>query len=139
MVTDEGKQGIGSKASRVLGLAGLLVAAALVQGCGGNSGGACFPGRIQTTWILTENGAPVQCAPGDEVDLIVDGLTADPAFQCSAHTGISPEVEGGVSHAVSLKLFDGNNNLLSQTGIMSLFVSCNSVTNTPQVDFSLTP
>jgi hypothetical protein len=40
---------------------------------------------------------------------------------------------------VSLKLFDKNGNVLSETGVMSLNVPCGTVMNTPRVEFSLTP
>lgn len=138
MATDM-KQGIRGAARTILGAAALLGTAFLAQGCFVESSSSCAPGNVQGRWYLTENELPVSCAPGDEVDLIVDGLAVDPPFQCSALSGISPPVTGGVNHAVSLKLFDANDVLLSETGIMSLFVPCGTVQPTPQVNFSLTP
>lgn len=234
MSIEDGMQGIRGTASRTLGLAGLLIAAALVQGCGGSSGSfidvawsleeagapvscaagdvvdirvdtdsmtqrfacgagggttpavtcgvnhrvslqlsdrngtllssvpemslfvpcggptpidvvfdlggpSCGPGAISTTWVLTENGAPVECAPGDEVDLRIDTDAMTATFPCGDKHGTSPAITGGVSHNVSLKLFDKNGVLLSQTSVMSLTVPCGTTQPTPLVTFSLTP
>jgi hypothetical protein len=113
----------------VLGLSG-LVAAAL--GCGGSS--SCS-GNVAAEWVLTQNGAPVSCLPGDEVDINVDSMSA--TFACSAGGGTTPAVTAGVSHNVSLSLFDSSNNLLSMTQTMSLFVPCGTITDIGQVDFAL--
>jgi hypothetical protein len=110
------------------------------SGCGGDGGGPpanCAAGQIQTSWVLDEGGQQVECLSGDEVDLRVDTDAMTVTFDCSAHGGTTDAVEGGVSHDVSLKLFDANNNLLSSTSHMSLFVPCGVVQPTPQVDFSL--
>jgi hypothetical protein len=138
MATDM-KQGIRSAARMVLGTVALLGTAFLAQGCVVDSAPSCAPGNVQGRWFLSENGQQVQCAPGDEVDLLVDGLAVDPPFQCSAGTGISPPVTGGVNHSVALELYDANSVLLSRTNAMSLFVPCGTVQPTPLVDFSLTP
>lgn len=97
----------------------------------------CSPGAISTSWVLTENGQPVACAPGDEVDLRIDTDEMTKTFTCSDMQGMSPAVSGG-SHSVSLKLFDKDGNVLSQTGTMSLNVACGAVQPTPKVTFSLT-
>jgi hypothetical protein len=102
-------------------------------------GGACADGAISTSWVLTENNQPVTCAPGDEVDLRVDTDAMTKTFPCSDLQGVSPAVTGGVSHNVSLKLFDKDGNVLSQTGTMALFVPCGTTQPTPKVTFSLTP
>lgn len=102
-------------------------------------GGACADGAISTTWALTENNQPVTCAPGDEVDMRIDTDAMTVTFPCSALQGTSPAVTGGVSHNVSLKLFDKDGNVLSQTGTMALFVPCGTTQATPKVTFSLTP
>jgi hypothetical protein len=99
----------------------------------------CAPGQIKTTWFLSQNGQQVACAPGDEVDLRVDTDAMTVTFPCADLMGTSPSVTGGVSHQVSLKLFDKNGNVLSETGVMSLNVPCGTVMNTPRVEFSLTP
>jgi hypothetical protein len=101
--------------------------------------GSCAPSQIKTTWSLSQNGQPVSCAAGDEVDLRIDTDAMTVTFPCSAMMGTSPNVTGGVSHNVSLKLFDKNGVLLSETGVMSLQVPCGTVQSTPKVDFSLTP
>jgi hypothetical protein len=134
MATDM-KQGFRGAALRVGGvgsLAAVLAAAALVQGCGGSSSG-----NIRATWSVTENGAPVQCAPGDEVDIRVDTDAMTATFACSDLQGITPAVTCGVSHTVSLKLFDAQGNLLSTAAPMSIFVPCGVTQNTPPVVFEV--
>jgi hypothetical protein len=114
----------------VIGLSALITAAI---GCGGGSGSCAA--NVAAEWVLTQNGAQVSCLPGDEVDINVDSMTA--TFACSAGAGTTPNVAGGVSHNVSLSLFDANNNLLSQTQTMSLFVPCATITDIGQVEFAL--
>lgn len=102
-------------------------------------GSVCADGAISTSWVLTENNQPVTCAPGDEVDIRIDTDAMTKTFACSDLQGVSPPVTGGVSHQVSLKLFDKDGNVLSQTGTMALFVPCGATQPTPKVTFSLTP
>jgi hypothetical protein len=99
----------------------------------------CADSRIQTSWVLTQNNQSVQCAAGDEVDLRVDSDATIYTFPCSDHTGLTTLIKGGVSHDVSLALYDATNHLLSQTPVMPLFVPCGTTQQTPQVEFSLTP
>jgi len=58
-------------------------------------------------------------------------------FACSPMTGTTPAVAGGVSHNVSLGLFDSSGNNLSQTQTMGLFTPCGTVTDIGQVEFPL--
>lgn len=100
-------------------------------------GATCPDGAISTSWSLAENLQPVACAPGDEVDLRVDTDAMTVTFPCSAMQGTSPAVTGGVSHAVSLKLFDKDGNLLSSTNMMNINVPCGATAATPKVTFDL--
>jgi hypothetical protein len=117
-----------------------LVALAAVStgavSCGGGGSSSCAA-NVAAEWIVTENGVVVACLPGDEVDINVDSMTA--TFPCSDGTGITPDLAGGLNHAVSLTLFDASGNSLSQTPTNSVFVPCGSVTDIGQVQFSLTP
>jgi len=114
----------------VIGLSALITAA---LGCGGGS--SSCSANVAAEWVLTQNGTQVSCVPGDEVDINVDGMTA--TFACSAGAGTTPAVAGGVSHNVSLGLFDSSGNNLSQTQTMSLFVPCGTITDIGQVEFAL--
>jgi hypothetical protein len=123
---------------------GFLGALALVPGCFVDSGpgpgpAVCGDGQIQPSWIITVNKQVVECAPGDEVDMRVDSDATIFTFPCSDHNGITTPVAGGVQHNVSFRLFDANNNILSETGSMPLFVPCDTIQPTPRVEFSLTP
>jgi hypothetical protein len=125
MVTDM-KRGI-----RVASMVTVLAAAALVQGCGGSSGGT-----ITTRFTLSENGQAVGCAEGDEVDIridtnqvwtgrCIDGQITTGALSC------------GVSHTVELALFDKNGVLLSSTSQMTIPVLCGGTTFTQDVVFEI--
>jgi len=105
-------------------------------GCGGGGSSSCAA-NVAAEWIVTENGVVVACLPGDEVDINVDSMAA--TFPCSDGTGITPDLAGGLNHAISLTLFDASGNPLSQTQTMSVFVPCGSVTDIGQVQFSVTP
>ena len=121
-----------------LGMIGLLALAAVFVGgigCGGGSGSCA--GNVAAEWVLTENGAQVSCLPGDEVDIDVDSMTA--TFACSAGAGTTPALAAGFNRSISLTLFDGSGNVLSQTPTNSVFVACGSITDIGQVEFSLTP
>lgn len=100
---------------------------------------SCADGQIRTSWVLTENAQEVQCAPGDEVDLRVDTDAMIVTFPCGDHMGMSPPVTGGISHNVSLTLYDSTGKVLSETPVMGLVVPCGQVMPTPKVEFSLTP
>jgi hypothetical protein len=119
------------------GLYGLALAAlaTISIGCGGGS--SSCPANVAAEWIVTENSVVVSCLPGDEVDINVDSMRA--TFACSDMAGITPDLAGGVTHGISLTLFDAGNNVLSQTPTMSVFVGCNTITDIGQVEFSLTP
>ena len=119
------------------GLYGLALAAlaAISIGCGGGS--SSCPANVAAEWIVTENSVVVACLPGDEVDINVDSMRA--TFPCSDMAGITPDLAGGVTHGISLTLFDAGNNVLSQTPTNSVFVGCNTITDIGQVEFSLTP
>ncbi len=119
------------------GLYGLALAAmaAISIGCGGGS--SSCPANVAAEWIVTENSVVVACLPGDEVDINVDSMRA--TFPCSAMAGVTPDLAGGVTHGISLTLFDAGNNVLSQTPTNSVFVGCNTITDIGQVEFSLTP
>jgi hypothetical protein len=105
-------------------------------GCGGGGSSSCAA-NVAAEWIITENGAVVSCLPGDEVDINVDGMAV--TFPCSDGAGVTPDLAGGLNHAVSLTLFDGSGNPLSQTPTNSVFVPCGSVTDIGQVQFAVTP
>jgi hypothetical protein len=105
-------------------------------GCGGGGSSSCAA-NVAAEWIITENGVVVSCLPDDEVDINVDGMAA--TFPCSDGTGITPDLAGGLNHAVSLTLFDASGNPLSQTPTNSVFVPCGSVTDIGQVQFAVTP
>ncbi len=117
----------------LVALAGVFIGAA---GCGGGGSIACGA-NVAAEWIVTENGALVSCLPGDEVDINVDSMRA--TFACSDGAGTTPDLEGGINHAISLTLFDPAGVVLSQTPTMSVFVPCDSITDIGQVEFSLTP
>ena len=104
-------------------------------GCGGGSSSCAA--NVAAEWFLTENGAQVSCVPGDEVHINVTNLTT--SFVCSDMAGTTATVAGGVSHAISLSLFDATNTLLSQTETRSVFVPCGTITDIGLVEFSLTP
>ena len=108
----------------------------LLLGCGGGGGPSCGA-QIQTSWDLFQNGNPVQCARGDTVTIRVDTDAMIQPFDCSAHAGITPDLQGGVTHGVTLQLTDINGTVLSQTATMSLFVPCGTVTQTPNVEFDV--
>jgi hypothetical protein len=117
----------------------LVVLAAVSTGaisCGGGGSVSCAA-NVAAEWVVTENGVVVSCLPGDEVDINVDAMTA--TFPCSDGTGVTPDLAGGVNHAISLTLFDASGNTLSQTPTMSVFVPCGSITDIGLVQFSTTP
>jgi hypothetical protein len=106
-----------------------------IAGCGG--GTSSCSANVAAEWFLTENGVQVSCVPGDEVDINVDSMAA--TFACSDGAGTTPAVAGGISHAISLSLFDASGALLSQTPTNSVFVPCGTITDIGSVEFSLTP
>jgi hypothetical protein len=118
-----------------------VVAVAGLAGCGGSPPPpTCqLDSFITTTWSLEENGAPVECLPGDVVSLRVDNNSMIADFDCSAHAGTTPAIEGGVTHSVSFQLTDASGKVLSQTGEMALFVPCGAAQATPAVVFPVTP
>jgi len=118
--------------------AGVLALAGALQGCGGGGGGTvCGDGQIQAAWTLSQNGTAVECVSGDTVTIKVDTDAMTMSFNCSDHVGTTPLIVGGVTHDVALQLTDANGTVLSQTGTMSLFVPCGTLTPTPNVDFAL--
>jgi hypothetical protein len=119
------------------GLAIGMAAMSLFLGCGGGGGGPACDAQIQTSWTLFQNGNPVECARGDTVTIRVDTDAMLMSFDCSAHAGITPVLQGGVTHGVTLQLTDINGTVLSQTATMSLFVPCGVVTQTPNVEFDV--
>jgi hypothetical protein len=118
---------------------GLLGLGSFLQGCGSGSPGSPCPGAsaIQSSWDIFQNGQPVECFPGDTVTIRVDNDAMIQPFDCSDHTGITPPVDGGVTHRVSYALFDGSGNVLQQTPNMSLYVPCGVTQITPDVEFDL--
>ena len=116
-------------------LAGLAAISAAAIGCGGGS--SSCGASVTAEWIVTENGVQVACLPGDEVDLNVDNMTV--TFACSAGAGTTPTLAGGESRNIDLTLFDAQNNVLSQTQSMSIFLPCGAITDIGPVEFSLTP
>lgn len=129
--------------TRRLGLRGgsmavaVFAAAGLFAGCGGGGGGggggACADGQIQTAWDFVPGAG---CLPGDQVVVRVDDNTMLQTLPCTAGGGITPAVEGGVTHTVDLTLFDGTDTLIEQSPQVSIFVPCGSVAPTPTYDFS---
>jgi hypothetical protein len=118
-----------------------VVAVAGLAGCGGGSPPppACnLDSFITTTWSLEQGGQTVECLPGDVVSLRVDDNTMIADFDCSAHAGTTPAIEGGVTHSVSFQLTDASGKVLSQTGEMPLFVPCGAAQATPHVVFPVT-
>ncbi|HVZ72449.1 MAG TPA: hypothetical protein VHJ20_08750 [Polyangia bacterium] len=136
--TDTNKITLPARLRTGLAAVALAAAGALVPGCGGSdSGGACYDGEIQTSWVLTQGGQVVECAPGDEVDMRVDDDNHIFTFNCSDHAGSVPSVPGGQTHVLSFALYDANSVLLSSTGDMSFFLPCGVSKATPQVEFPL--
>jgi hypothetical protein len=113
-----------------------VMSLSLFPGCGGGGGPTC-EAQIQTSWEIFENGNPVECVRGDTVTIRVDTDSMIMSFDCSAHTGTTPVLQGGVTHGVALQLTDINGTVLSQTPTMSLFVPCGTVTQTPPVQFDV--
>jgi hypothetical protein len=117
-------------------------------GCGQNASTApipfvvappvCDPAKLQFTWSITANGAPVSCAMAGatEVDAIID--TMEVPFTCSDLGDTTPEFAAG-PHSVSLELRDGSQNVLSKLGPMPITFNCGETVNLGGVEFSLTP
>jgi hypothetical protein len=107
---------------RKLAVLGVGVLASTAIGCGG--GGSCASGSITAEWTVTSNGAAISCtqAGATEVDINVNNMSV--TFACDDHVDTTPAVVGGVTHQVSLGLFDSSGNTLSQTQTMGLFVPC---------------
>jgi hypothetical protein len=116
----------------MLGVVGL---AGTVASCGGSS---CAPARLQTSWTVTANGAPVSCAQAGatEVDFIIDSMEVP--FPCSDLGDVSPAFAAG-SRSVSLELRDGSQNVLSKLGPMPITFGCGETVDLGGVEFSLTP
>jgi hypothetical protein len=101
---------------------------------------ACGPGAVHASWTITANGSPISCAQAGaaEVDITVDSTMVAP-FTCTALSGTTPAIDGGITHNISLSLLDSSGNVLSQTQTMSLPVRCDTTEDIGNVELSLTP
>jgi len=135
MTADHGNRGIRSWARKGLGIAGLVLAAGLFQGCiVSSSSSVCNDGEIRTSWVL--NGNANECLPGDIVSMQVDDASMIADFNCGAHQGTTPEpVQGGVTHVLTYTLSDAQGHVLATAGPFSIAVPCGTSVATPVVDF----
>jgi hypothetical protein len=119
---------------RRLGVLALGMLASTLIGCGG---GTCGPGNVTAEWTVVASDTAISCtqAGATEVDINVDD--AAETFSCNAHAGTTLPVTGGVTHSVSLGLFDSSGNALSETPSMGLFVPCNTNVDIGNVPFSI--
>jgi hypothetical protein len=129
-----GKGALGASALGLAMLAGLGV------GCGGGGGPApsppaCLDGAIHFSWDLTEQGQPVGCAPGDQVEIDADAMNQ--VFPCADLSDTTDPVAGGTTYSVSFTLLDANNATVSTTTSMNVHVPCDTTADVGEVSFDV--
>ncbi|HVU52732.1 MAG TPA: hypothetical protein VHL80_18755 [Polyangia bacterium] len=104
-----------------LGVLAIALGGALAGCGGGGGGGAVCAAPISVTWdFLPGTG----CQPGDSVTVRVDDNTMLHNVPCTDFGAETPAVEGGVTHAVDLTLFDGAGNPIENSGAIQVPVGC---------------
>jgi hypothetical protein len=123
---------LGSGFRAGLGVGVAIVLGGTLAGCGGG-GGSCS-GAIAASWDFTQGSGG--CFAGDQVVIRVDDNSMTVPFDCAAGGGVTPPVQGGVTHSVDLTLFDVNNTVVDQSPPLSIFVPCGQTAATPIFDFT---
>jgi hypothetical protein len=128
----------GSVSRVALGVVAVVAVGAGLAGCGGGGSAPpppppCADGFITARWDFV---APFDCQPGDQVTVRVDDNTMLATFPCTAFSGTTPSVAGGVTHTVDLTLFDGVGNPIEQSSPIQVPVDCAQTVVLPVYDFS---